>query len=350
MQTTQKKIKPNSVRMRAAVLIIAIVLVTTVFATVTGIYFSSREISKTIEQDLILVGELASDMIRSSFGTIDEGLRYVGFNMGMECFGPGGNLADANISALQAALDNEVENGPSFISLAVAFSDGRLIASARSINEDALYALPDKSKIEEYFSKAPPFQPEVFFMARDTKIDETEMTGGGHYVIRGYISISDDAVFIGTLRGEYFSHLISTSNYGVYNAGKIFLVDSGRTVIAHTGQESLEFPRIDQDDGNENKNKNDLASVVTSALESTGGQSAIARYTDENGMNAEKTVSLLSTDDVERSNILSFLDRVKIIVTGTWFIASLIIFTVLFSVYIAVRVIQKRKNEPKTFY
>jgi hypothetical protein len=56
----------NAIRIREAMIIMAVILGCAISTTVTGIYFSTRDISSTVSQDLILVGRLASDMIVSS--------------------------------------------------------------------------------------------------------------------------------------------------------------------------------------------------------------------------------------------------------------------------------------------
>jgi len=249
----------TSVRIRIAILIVSIVLVITVLATVTGIYFSNREISRTVSQDLILVGKLASDMISSSMETIIQDATYVSGMMDRA-------YASGGMDALQKTLTSEIGPGPSFISLAVVFPGGAIV-SAEKIG--CAYAKPSAADAPLYLSNAP---------ANGVKIAEAGKVESGQYVIRCYKSISNGAVFIATLRGEYFSQLISKSNYGVYNAGKIFLVDGGRTMIANTGQELLQFPHISQSgDGN------DLAAIVTKALNDKDNQSVMARYQDENG-------------------------------------------------------------------
>jgi len=249
----------TSVRTRIAILVISIVLVITVFATVIGIYFSNREISRTVSQDLILVGKLASDMIRSSVETINQDAAYVGGMMD-RAYTSGG------LELLKKTLANEIGPGPSFISLAVAFPDGTIVSSEK---DGCAYAKPTAADVPEYFLDTP---------ESGVRIAEAGMVEGGQYVIRCYKSISNGAIFIATLRGEYFSQLISKSNYGVYNAGKIFLVDGGRTMIANTGEDLLQFPHISQ-----NEEGSDLAVIVTKALNDKDDQSVIANYRDENG-------------------------------------------------------------------
>ncbi|MCL2495917.1 MAG: response regulator, partial [Clostridiales bacterium] len=263
---------PNiSVITRIAIPIISIVLVITVFATVIGIYFSKREISTTIGQDLTLVGELTSDMINLFVKSIREPVDYV--SAGME-----GVYMAGGLEALEAALQGEANNGPNFISLAIAFPDGSIISKAKIIEnkdgeiiENFFYALPDETKVSGYRAKA---------FANDIRIDTVEMTKEGRYLIRCYKTISDNAVFIATLPGEYFSQLITKSKYDIYNAGKIFLVDSGRAVIATTDEDTVQFSQIGQDE-----NGSELAAFVTNALSGADdGRTTVARYEDENGI------------------------------------------------------------------
>jgi len=69
--------------------------------------------------------------------------------------------------------------------------------------------------------------------------------------------------------------LISASNYGVYDAGQILLIDGGYTVIAHTG-ENIPDVSPEADD-------NELVAFVTSALGgASNGKTIVARYRDEN--------------------------------------------------------------------
>jgi len=236
-----------------------VVFAVTLFATIIGIYFSNREISRTVSQDLILVGKLATDMITSSIGTIELDTTYVS-NIMDRAYNNGG------MDNLQQALADEIGRGPAFISLAVAFPDGSIMSSEK---EGYAYAKPPASEVYAYLVRAP---------LGGVMIDEAKMTANGQYVIRCYHRISNRMVFISTLTGTYFSQLISASNYGVYNAGQVFLVDSGRTVIAHTGDDQAQFSYIYQ-----SGKQNDLAAIVTRSLLDNETESRIAYFTDENG-------------------------------------------------------------------
>ena len=59
---------------------------------------------------------------------------------------------------------------------------------------------------------------------------------------------------------------------------------------------------------------------------------------------------LLAVSGVDRSNVLYILHQIRIIVARPWFIASVIIFTVLFAVYIAVSLTRRNRRERKRFY
>ena len=270
MQNDEAK-KKVSVRARLAILIISIVLVITVFATIIGIYFSNRELSKTVSQDLTLVGELTSDMISIFVTSIREPVNYV--SSGMEAAYQSGGL-----EALGPAMQDEANNGPNFISLALAFPDGTMVSKSKIVKdqngnviEDNSYALPDPAKISQYRARALP---------DDIRIDTVEMTKDRQYVIRCYKQLDDGVVFIATLPGEYFSQLISKSKYDIYNAGNIFLIDSGGAVLATTGGDIEQYSQISQD-----KDGNDLTAFVTDALSGKDtGETKIVNYKDTSGV------------------------------------------------------------------
>jgi len=62
------------------------------------------------------------------------------------------------------------------------------------------------------------------------------------------------------------------------------------------------------------------------------------------------TARLLSNSDVEPSNILYVLDQIKLIVSGGWFKASVIIFIIIFAFYVIVNLIRKSRKEQRRFY
>ena len=252
--------KPVSVRARFAVLIISIVLVITVFTTVIGIYFSNREIAKAVSQDLILVGQLASDMIGSAVEAVKQDTDYVGEIL-EKGYDSGGTVN------LRNKLASEILLTPNFVSLAAILPDGTIVSNEKDGFE---YAKPTKAGLSGYLEKAP---------ENGVRIDEAEMPEDGQYVIRCYKRLNNNLVFVATLRGDHFSQMISKSNYEVFNAGSIFLVDGGRTVIANTGMYTPGSLHIsgDEDEGG-------LSIIVTEALGGAGEESTIARYYDENGV------------------------------------------------------------------
>jgi D-alanyl-D-alanine carboxypeptidase (penicillin-binding protein 5/6) len=60
--------------------------------------------------------------------------------------------------------------------------------------------------------------------------------------------------------------------------------------------------------------------------------------------------NLLATEDVEPSNVLLVLDRIRNIVSRPWFTASVIIFIVMFAAYISLSLIRRSRRERKRFY
>ncbi|MDR3308136.1 MAG: hypothetical protein LBS58_04485, partial [Coriobacteriales bacterium] len=203
-----------SMRVRVAAIIMAVVLVIAVISTTVGVVNSQREITKTVSDDLLLVGHLASDMIVNSIEKIDQDASYVG-NIMDNAYGQGG------VDALGAAMDTEISTGPNFISIAYITPDGTFVSRERKEFE---YARPTDDT-GQYLAKVPD---------EGVTLDNSELTDGGTTVIRAYTRLPSGAVFIATLRGDYFSQLIAQSNYGVYNTGKVSLIDGGGYVVADT--------------------------------------------------------------------------------------------------------------------
>ncbi|MDR2479386.1 MAG: response regulator [Treponema sp.] len=246
------------VRTRAAVIIIFVILVTSVFAIAVGIYFSNHEITKSVSQNLVLVGRLAADMVASAMGKVKEDASYVA-DMMDRAYRSGG------MDALVDALNHEVRLGPNFISLAVAFPGGVLVSAEKT---DFVYAAPVTDDVPLYLKRAP---------EDGARIADSSGAAKGKYVIRIYKKISDGAVFIATLRGDYFSQLIASSNYGVYDAGKVFIVDGGAYIIADTDDRNVEAHFSFAENG-----QSDLSKLVMKALNGTGKESVTVSYRDEN--------------------------------------------------------------------
>ncbi|MDR0877064.1 MAG: response regulator [Treponema sp.] len=242
------------IRLRAALILNAVVLANSLFATIIGVYFSNREITRTVSQNLSLVGRIAADIGASSIAKIKDDIGYVS-SMLERAYEAGGD------ERLLETIKNEVEPGPNFISLAVVFSDGRIV-SGEKVNFE--YAAPPRSQALEFFNNAPP---------SGSRVANSSITESGKHVIRCYQKINNDAVTIFTLRGTYFSHLITESNYGIYNAGKIFLVDGNGYVIADSDQTKINTRYVDDEDG--------LSQLVTKILAGSDDEGAVARYHDK---------------------------------------------------------------------
>ncbi|MDR0839582.1 MAG: response regulator [Oscillospiraceae bacterium] len=242
------------VRVRAAIVVIAVVLASSVFATAIGIYFGTREIANTASQNMVLVGRIASDMITSAIAKIEEDITYVSGMMD-RAYATGG---EENLSATLAA---EVGPGPNFISLAVVFPDGRIISREKP---DFDFAAPEPALYKTYLDLA---------LDGSARVTDAVMTSSGENVIRCFMKISDGAVFISTLRGDYFSQLISGSDYGIYNSGRVFMVDGGGVVIADSNQHMLGERYLDRP-GN-------VSDIVNAALQGTGTESVVDRYDDD---------------------------------------------------------------------
>ncbi|MDR0854040.1 MAG: response regulator [Clostridiales Family XIII bacterium] len=216
MDTIDRALKSENrrkVRVRAALIVIIVSLASAIFTSAVGIHFSTKEISNTVADDLTLLGDISSGMILSTIEKMNDDALYVG-GMMERAYTEGG------IEKLTETLQNEIGTGPNFISLGVVFPDGTVISSEKKDFEFAKL-LPIDAK--SYLRTAP---------SEGTYISNSAITASGKQVIRCYYRLSSGAVFISTLRGDYFSNLLSSADYDVYSSARVFIIDGQGTVIA----------------------------------------------------------------------------------------------------------------------
>jgi signal transduction histidine kinase/CheY-like chemotaxis protein len=201
------------VRVRAALTIIAVSLASSIFASAIGIYFSTREITQTVSDDLTLLGDISTGMVVSSINKVKEDTTYVGSMMD-RAYTVGGK------AELKSTLESEVGPGPSFISLGVVFPDGIIVSSEK---ESSSYAAPIAEDASFYLELAPD---------EGVLVTDSIIMDSGEAVIRCCMKISGGAVFVSTLKGDYFTYLFSESDYSIYSSGRVFILDGAGMVIA----------------------------------------------------------------------------------------------------------------------
>jgi signal transduction histidine kinase/CheY-like chemotaxis protein len=249
--------KKNAVRIRAALIVVAVCLAGAIFATSVGIYFSTREISNTVSDDLTLLGDISSGMIQSSIGKIKEDASYVSGMMDR-------SYASGGIEELSATLESEVGPGPNFVSLGVVFPDGTVISSEK---ENCGFAALDAADCQAYLDSAPD---------EGVRIADSTITDSGEQLIRCFAKISDGAVFVSTLMGDYFSELLSASDYGIYSSGRVFILDGKGTVIAdsNSGETNMIGSSFLDSPG-------EFGNTVNAALFGDETNGAVVQYMDE---------------------------------------------------------------------
>jgi signal transduction histidine kinase/CheY-like chemotaxis protein len=215
-----KKTGKRTIRLQLALVITLVTMAITVLTTFIGIYFGNNEITNTISNDLKLVGNLASKMISSATNKIKEDANYI-LGVMERTYQSGG------VEALQAALDNEVNVGPHFVSLGIVFADGTIVSSAKPGFE---YADLDPDKAAEYRSMA---------LETGIRISDTITTETGERILRCFTPDSDGGVLVSTLVDEYFTRLIPRGDYDVYGAGRVFLADGEGYVLGDSDGEMV---------------------------------------------------------------------------------------------------------------
>ncbi|GHS97274.1 hypothetical protein AGMMS50276_17030 [Synergistales bacterium] len=249
-------LKKNAVRVRAALIVIAVCFAGSLFAVSVGIYFSTHEITNTVANNLTLLGKISSGMVLSSIDKIKQDTEYVGMMMD--------RARSGGIEELTSALENEAKYGPSFISLGVVFPDGLVISKEK---ENRAYAALSEAESQRYLETAP---------REGIHLADSVVTASGERLIRCYLRISGDAVFISTLPGDYFARLLSISEYGAYDSGRAFILDGQGSVIAGStkGSESLLGLNLVDTPG-------ELGDIVRRALFGKDTESVVVQYDDK---------------------------------------------------------------------
>ncbi|GHV35326.1 hypothetical protein FACS1894187_07800 [Synergistales bacterium] len=249
--------KKNAVRMHAALVVVAACLAGSIFAAGVGIYFSTREITNTVADSLTLFVNISSGMLISTIEKIQQDTEYVA-GMAERAHASGG------LEKLISMLEGEIDQGPSFISLGVAFPDGVVISKEK---QGLAYAALSAEEYRTYLENTPP---------EGVRVVGSAATGSGERLLRCYFRLSCGAVFVAALPGDYFPQILSKSNYDTYNGGRAFVLDGQGNVIAgsRSGNESLLGFNLTNVPGG-------LGGIVKRALFGEEANSAVAQYDDK---------------------------------------------------------------------
>ncbi|MDR0905971.1 MAG: response regulator [Oscillospiraceae bacterium] len=250
--------KRFSVRVQAAVIVMAVVLASSVFATTIGVVFSTREIGNTVETNLALLGDISSSMTISAIDKIKQDTAYVG-DMMQRAYESGG------MDSLVAMLESEVGQGPNFLSLGVVFPDGSLVSREKP---DCDFAALSEDEIDIYRA----YTSDVGLNVSDSFVAEN-----GSQLIRNFMKFDNGLIFIGTLRGVYFSEMFYSTNYSIYGSGRVFIIDGNGVVIAdsNTDAKTNALGAVFADASGE------FGVIVNRVLDAGDNASGSVRYVDE---------------------------------------------------------------------
>ncbi|MDR1732114.1 MAG: response regulator [Synergistaceae bacterium] len=191
-------------RMRIILVIVSIVAVIAISSTAAGLFVYQNEGLKTIEGDMVLVREIADNLLSREIALLKANLNAVATLLN--------RVSDSRISDV---LKAQTEINELYLSLALLNRDERTIVSYGTAAP-----LPDFF-LNKYCRRA--FEGEQI-------ISTTETAPNGELVFRICVP-SGDRVLVGTISGYFFSDIIS--KFKIWQTGSIFILDESGTFIAH---------------------------------------------------------------------------------------------------------------------
>jgi signal transduction histidine kinase/DNA-binding response OmpR family regulator len=207
-----------SIRAKAFLIIISIVMLITVSSTAISVYFSRINLVETIRGDLGVIGKIAVKLV-------SRDLRLMKAE------------ADTVAAAVAAAAQEDAEAG----------ADGEILMGVlkeQTENQEylSLAVMATKGSFAAYGEETPPNDfvrtyPAQRAFAGERMITTTEITAGGRLVLRICVPMGP-RILVATLPGSYLSDLVS--EFEIWNSGNIFIVDNIGDVIANRNAKLVE--------------------------------------------------------------------------------------------------------------
>jgi len=237
--SAMKREKINIVWMRATVLFMSIVMLLTLFSTFVGIYFGSKSIARTVEEDLTFFSRMSSSMIESSIARLVTDCAYV-TNKLDQAYLEGFSYVDDNgqsihlppgSEALHVAASVETKIGAQFFHVAAWVPErGAWIEAAK--DEQYAYALLGQTDSEAYRTTALPFNPAD--PASTIVFGIPDQTQNGPAVLRSYTYRESGLLYVLTISGETYSAFVDADNLQLYGEGRVVLLDKSGFVFITT--------------------------------------------------------------------------------------------------------------------
>ena len=231
-----------SIRLKAALLVISIVVVITAANLGSSILFTQNSLMEIMEHEMVLAMNIADDLISTRI-----------------------NLLKADAHAVAEALNQLDDDTELKKAMAVKLAEYRNFEAFTVFDRERIvssfgYPITDDDWRDgnKYLSRAFAGESVISTTHRDKDADELVM-----YVC---VPMDDDRVLAGTIPGMYFSGVIS--KFRLWETGNIFILDEDGAMIAsirdHLVQERYNFIEIGREDPTEQTIAHFFAEMITS--------------------------------------------------------------------------------------
>ncbi|MDR2479084.1 MAG: response regulator [Treponema sp.] len=217
-----------SIQLKAALLVISIVVVITAANLGSSILFTQKSLMEIMENEMVLAMNIADDLISTRINLLKADARAVAEALN--------SLPEADIERAMAIKLAEYRDFEAF----TVYDRERITSSfGYPVTDD------DWQDGNKYLSKAFAGESVISTTHRDKDADELVM-----YVC---VPMDDDRVLTGTISGMYFASVIS--KFRLWETGNIFILDEEGTMIAHISENMVQgrynFIEIGRQDRNE---------------------------------------------------------------------------------------------------
>jgi len=193
-------------RLKAALLIMAIVLAFTAASFMLSISFTQRSMTQSIEHELKLALDIADSLVSTEIELLKSNAANIAVHL----------MQAGSIEEMTDIMASKLDEYTGFLSLTVLNHDGIIAHYGRSSCTWTGYGG------NANFQRALSGEIDI----STTHYDENH----GHFIIHMFFPMSDDLVLSATIPAMAFSDLIS--GFKLWDTGSIFIVDDEATLIA----------------------------------------------------------------------------------------------------------------------
>jgi signal transduction histidine kinase/DNA-binding NarL/FixJ family response regulator len=198
-----------SIRIKVVLIIFFIGLLLVVVSESIGFLLTQRNLNATIENDMDMASQLASEMITSKLAEMHARLGLYAEE-----------IKDLDDDMIAFFLEILVKDDNSYLAIRLVDRDMKVLASYGTIAPD------DEVLNEDYLSRA---------LRGELVISSPEWVGSEHFLLRLWRKVDDSRVLVVNMSGTLFMDMIE--DFLVWNTGNIFILDDRGTVIASHWEE-----------------------------------------------------------------------------------------------------------------